>query len=219
MTLAQLLAEFRVDADDRTAGYLFADVDITRWLNEAQEEACLRADLLFESSDEEMCAVYVYPQERSYALDDRWTRITQAFMPVDGTTRELRLTSREELDRTQPGWRNHTNPPTALMLFDTRVELDSYTTAPVALMLEGFRLPLAPMMAATDTPEIGRTHHRRLVDWALYRGYSVPDSEVFNPDKAAKALAVFTQIFGSRPDADLRKQREVDVPHANVAIW
>lgn len=219
MTLAQLLAAFRVDADDHELPYLFSDARVIEWLNEAQEEACIRANLIFESADSELCEIYTHPRERSYALDERWICVTKAFLVWKGCATELTITDREVLDRTRPDWRTDCRRTSALMQFDSRVELDAAPTSNAKLQLEGFRLPLEPMALLTDSPEIGRTHHRQLVHWALHRGYSVPDTEANNPGKAAEASAAFEAVFGRRPDADLRKAWFDDTPHRNAAFW
>jgi hypothetical protein len=70
-----------------------------------------------------------------------------------------------------------------------------------------------------DKPEIHPQHHRFLVHWALHRAYSKPDSEIFNPDKAAKALKDFEDYFGYRPTANERKREQASRPHHVRAYW
>ena len=50
MTLAQLIAQFRREADDAVAHYLFSDAAVTDWLNEAVDEACVRSLLIHDVS-------------------------------------------------------------------------------------------------------------------------------------------------------------------------
>ncbi|MDI3512626.1 MAG: hypothetical protein PWQ61_3393 [Betaproteobacteria bacterium] len=87
------------------------------------------------------------------------------------------------------------------------------------LKLEGYRLPLAPMvLSSAENPEINAAHHRHLVQWALHRGYSVPDSEIFDATRSSLALAEFERYFGLPVDSDLRRAERIDVEHHNVAI-
>ncbi|RPP87255.1 hypothetical protein IPC1125_34030, partial [Pseudomonas aeruginosa] len=58
-----------------------------------------------------------------------------------------------------------------------------------------------------------------LVQWALHRGFSIPDMESFDPNRAALAEAAFTAYFGERPDSDLRRITREDVPHHVEAFW
>ena len=90
------------------------------------------------------------------------------------------------------------------------------------LRLEGYRTPLADMtLTDKDTvqPEIHPEHHRHLVQWALHRGFSIPDMESFDPSRAALAEDAFTAYFGQRPDSDLRRITREDVPHHVEAFW
>ena len=46
MTLEELIASFREDSNDELEPYLWGDEAVTRWLNEAQDEAAVRGRLL-----------------------------------------------------------------------------------------------------------------------------------------------------------------------------
>ena len=48
------------------------------------------------------------------------------------------------------------------------------------------------------TPEIAEIHHDRLPYWALFKAYSVPDRETYDPNRAKKALDEFEAYFGER---------------------
>lgn len=74
------------------------------------------------------------------------------------------------------------------------------------------------MAGIDDVPEIAAIHHEYLVQWALYRAFSVPDTETFDPNRAAIAEREFTQYFGLRPDSDLRRITREDTPH-EVEPW
>ena len=69
MTLAELIAALRTDADDLVANpYLWSDAELTRWANEAEQEAALRAKLLFDASTTAVCQIAVLAGTTSYAL-------------------------------------------------------------------------------------------------------------------------------------------------------
>ena len=84
------------------------------------------------------------------------------------------------------------------------------------LLLEGYRLPLEPI-SVLDRPEIHQAHHFNLVDWALYRGYSRPDSDVMDLERAALHERAFSAYFGDRTDSDLRRITREDGIHHNQA--
>ena len=98
--------------------------------------------------------------------------------------------------------------------FDQRIELQSLLIrALLVLQLEGYRVPLSAMQNDTDKPEINQIHHVHLIQWALHKAFSVPDSEFFDPNRSALAEQQFTDYFGPRPDSDLRRITREDIPH------
>lgn len=220
MTLADLIAAFRTDADDTVKKYLFADVDVVRWLNEAVDEACIRAKLIFDSVTPAYCSIAVQAGVSVYPVNAGVLDITYASLTDGEEVVVLGKTDRIEMDRVRPAWRTEARRPDALIQYDTYIELNAKPVLDHALKLELYRLPLKPMsLDCIDTakPEIGATHHRHLVHWALHRAYSKPDAETFNPDKARIAAAAFEAVFGPRPDADLRRKQQANRPHFNKA--
>ncbi|QRF60248.1 DUF6682 family protein [Variovorax paradoxus] len=233
MNLAELIESFRVDADDQSnsvgggdADALWKDTDLARWFGEAEEEAAIRKRLLFDDYTLSIVSINVVAGQSSYPLDSRMFEISRARLLNASTGRfleDLYITKRDALDQSCPGWRDERRRPKTIVQDDTRVMLPGIVDRAYTLRLEGYRTPLAPITADSDpestTPEIGAVHHRFLVHWVLHRAYSKPDSEVFNPEKAATALAAFEQYFGPRPDADLRKDQQADQPHHNTSWW
>lgn len=221
MDLAALRAQFRADADDQVANpYLFSDAQIASWLNEAVEEACIRASLLQEDEDAAVCTVAVTPGTASYPLHASVIDVTVAsFTPTGGDRIDLELTDRIELDRLMPGWRTSTDDPAYLVQDDTKARIVPTPQAAGVLSIECVRLPLEPMSGDSDEPEIAQIHHRQLVNWALFRAFSKPDSETIDPTRAAKGESAFVTYFGIRPDAEIRKTYRANRAHHNQAIW
>jgi len=232
MTLEDLIASFRVDSDDqaRSVGggqgdVLWPDTDVARWFGEAEEEAALRKRLLFDDYTLAIVQIAVLEGQSSYPLDPRMFEVSKARL-LNATTGEfvedLYITTRAALDQRCPRWRDECRQPGFFIQDDTRIVLPGIVDRTYTLRLEGYRTPLTPITEDSDgstVPEIGQIHHRFLVHWVLHRGYSKPDSEVFNPQKAAVALAAFEQYFGLRPDADLRKDQQANQVHHNTAWW
>lgn len=220
MTLAELISQFRTDSDDVEAGGLSSDADITIWLNEAVEEAAIRASLIHEADNPAVCEISIDAGTSIYQLHDAVIDITRAdFIPTGSTERvNLTLTDRVEQDRKRPNWRTTTDVPHELIQTDTGVRMGCIPSVSGLLVMECNRLPLAPMASDSDTPEIGRVHHRHLVHWALHRCYMRPDAEVHDPGRAAVALGEFERYFGLRPDADLRRSFQANTPMHNKAI-
>lgn len=227
MTLDDLVAQFRSDADDRagTAGagdYLFERTDIVGWLNEAQDEAADRALLLHESSNSDICTIAVTAGTTVYTLDERVLNITRAVFTPTGSSEKYLLTPRDvlDLDRIRPDWRDQTDIPRDYIHDSTTIRLGSIPSTDGTVQIECYRLPLVNMEdSTTESPEIHRQTHRALVHWALFRGYSRPDSEVYDPGRGEKELARFERVFGLKVDAKLRRNTNANRPLYNKAVW
>jgi len=222
MNLETLRAQFRIDADDVSTPPLWSDEEVDYWFNEAEEEAAQRANLLYEADNTTVCQIAVTAGTRTYPLDPRVIDIAHArFVPTADTTNVVVLghTDRLELDRLDPRWRERTETPRSLVQDDTTVTLVPRPDADGVLHIECHRLPLEPMVADADTPEISAAHHRYLVHWVLHRAFSKPDSETIDPERAGKAEKQFEARFGRRLDADMRRSYRADRPHHNISHW
>lgn len=221
MTIGELVAQFRTDSRDLAEPYLSATADVERWLNEAESEAAIRKSLLHEADDADVCRIAVTAGTARYPLHQAVIVVTRATFTPAGSTCviDLNLTDRIEQDRTRSGWRRRTEEPRAVMQEDAFIQLACLPSTDGILEIECYRLPMDCEKQGADELEIGPIHHRHLVQWALYRAYSVPDADLSNPGAAAAALAAFTDYFGIRPDADLRRVFAANLPMHNKAIW
>jgi hypothetical protein len=232
MTLDDLISSFRVDADDQArdlngkqGDLLWADADLERWFGEAEEEAAVRKRLLYDDYTLAIVRINVLAGQSSYPIDPRFFEISKARLLNADTGRfleDLYITTRDALDQECQYWRDERRRPERFIQDDTRIVLPGIVDRAYTLRIEGYRAPLVPITADSDgsvEPEIAAIHHRFLVHWVLHRAYSKPDSEVFNPQKAAIALGAFEQYFGLRPDADLRKDQQANRPHHNTSWW
>ena len=220
MTLEQLIAQFRVDSDDQSSDPLSSDEQVIAWLNEAEEEAAIRAHLIHESDDASVCEISIAAGTTIYPIHESIVDITRADFTPDGATvsTPVALVDRIEQDRTRPDWRTTTEVPREAILMDTKLRMGCIPSVDGTLKIECYRTPLNPMVNDSDTPEINRAHHRHLVKWALHKCYARPDAEIHDPARSEKELAEFTHVFGIRPDADLRRGFQENRPLYNKAI-
>lgn len=221
MNIEALVQAFRVAAEDTVQPYFVEDEQAVEYLNEAENEAALRMRLLHESSDADVCEIDVAAGTAVYALHASLFELTHTAFRLDGATERtpVTLVSTDWLDQKLPCWRDEQDTPRYAVQLETSIRLVPKPSAAGTLLLEGYRLPLVPMEDGTDhdSPEIHAAHHRYLVEWALYRAYSVPDTELQDVERAAAALERFTRYFGERPDANLRRITREDVTHYNVS--
>ena len=206
MNLADLISAFRARADDTAEPYLWSDEEVTLYLNEAVAEAAQRARLIQDSTTPAITQIAVTASNADYVLDASVLAVDR--VKLASQPRPLVRTTVAELDANYPGWESHIGQPK----FFTEVEgyLSIIPQSPMddTLSLTVYRLPVAPMAADTDEPEIHAKYHYRLLDWALRCAYLKNDSETLDKSKAADYQALFEQSFGVLPDANVqRKQR------------
>lgn len=222
MTLGELMAVFRSFIGDASQPFIFEDELVKMWMNEAQDEACVRARLIHDATTSAVCSIAVTAGIRSYELHPSIIDITRASFTETGSTTEnvLYLIDQVEMDRLYTDWRTRTDVPRQAIQNDTTLVLGCLPSTAGTIALECHRLPLVNIEDhPSESPEIGRIHHRHLGQWALHRAYSTPDADIFDPNKAATALAEFTRVFGLRPDADYRRACQANRPNCNKAVW
>lgn len=222
MNLEQLIQQFRIDADDLQAPPFWESEWVAAWLTEAQAEAAIRGRLLFEAADPAICEIAVTAGVATYPLHKSLYELKHLRFKATGSTTSDRvhLKTSEELDHIRPDWRDRTDSrPRFAIQDDTRITLVDRPSADGTLFVEGYRLPLKALANDNDKPEIHEAHHRHLVYWALHRAFSKPDSEAIDKDRAALAEDAFTDYFGPRPDADLRRSTRHDEVQTNKVFW
>lgn len=219
MTLEELIRRFRTLAVDNVQPYLFADEDVTDWLNDGQRQACIRGRLLREDDNQAVCEIALTPGQRTYPLHKAVYEIINArIVPVSGRSRPVFLASREWLDENMPGWRDDHGPAEFAIQDDTSIRVVGAVTAGDKLAIECYRTPLKVLANDTDKPEIHEAHHEYLIQWALHKAFSVVDADTFDPQRSDRSEAAFTNYFGRMPDSDLRRMTREDVPHHNAPI-
>lgn len=223
MTLADLIRRFRTLAKDVAQPYRAEDEDVIDWLNDAQAQACVRGRLLVAEGDAGLCHIPLTMGQTAYQLHRAvYELIHLQLRSATGCTRPVVLKSREWLEAEVQGWRNYPRPVCMAIQTDTGLRMVGQVEDGDVLELEGYRLPMDSMAAPADpedpqavwpSPEIHEAHHEHLVQWALHKAFSVPDSELFDPERSVLSERAFTDYFGILPDSGMRRETRQDVQH------
>lgn len=217
MTLEELIRRFRTEANDKAQPYFWSDEELKDWLNDAQDEAAIRGRLIHDSSTAAVCSIDVTAGVSVYALHESLYEITSAFFQLTPGDRRIPiyLVSVEYADRTWPDWREPNTFSTTCseryaIQDDATIRLVPTPTQDGVISLECYRLPMVKLVDNDDEPGIHKAHHRHLIQWALHKAFSIPDTEAFDATRAGIAEAEFTRYFGIRPDSDLRRSTRFD---------
>jgi hypothetical protein len=202
MTLSDLIKVFRSDADDVALPNQFADEEVIEYAVDAQMEAARRARLLTDSTTAEICRAAITADDPWVQLDPRVIFVRRAI--VDGRTIPLCKAQQREMDASVPGWESSVSSSVTHYIADAQsgsLRLWPPPSVSGTLRLTVVREPLVAMEDMADEPEIPTRYHRSLVYWMLYRGFSRPDSDTYDKERAALNLALFEQEFGKRSSA------------------
>jgi len=210
MTVAELIAAYRQRLHDDTPPYFADDAHVITRLNAAQTQAALRAKLLWHTA-----VISVPAGQPSVVLPDRLFELDSVHAGLNGQLmRPVRLTGWDEVQRRGLAPRREPGRPRLAVHDPGRNELAIYPAPANGCVVEvsGYRLPLVPMTALTDSPEIPDYQQADLVEWVAYSVLSSQDSQLYDLQAAELALARFTAAFGPQRSAALmhrhaRRQR------------
>jgi hypothetical protein len=186
----------RVRVDDLSQPYMRSDALMLLDLTEAQVEAARRARLLVDSSTAEICEIDFNAGDKTLTLDPRVIFVRR--VRLSGESRPLTRIRREDMDLQRPGWEDETGMPTHLVVGMESAKLRLYPTptASGTAFLTVVREPLADVAKLEDDLELPARQARGLAHWLAHRYYGTRDSEQFDEQKSAAALADFETEFG-----------------------
>lgn len=244
MTLADLIDAYRNAADDETEPYRADDDRVTGWLNEAVDEACLRAKLIFDTTSP-LCTVAVVAGTSTYKVHPAVDDIAAAWL--DKHHNVLQPTDQSALDRGRDvrwhlqspawraayvdasawcgrNWRTWNGRPRFIMRDGNTIRLVPNPTDADTLHLEVYRRPLdderlAVANATACVPRVPFQYQQALVEWALYRSFMRRDEDQVDPSVAASHLQLFEAAFGSRPDANVVRKQHEQRSHTTMINW
>ncbi|MDR1076361.1 MAG: hypothetical protein LBL59_08735 [Xanthomonadaceae bacterium] len=221
-SLCKLIRDCHSELDDDVGKTLYKDSELADFLNEAVEEACIRARLLVESTAPDICRIPLRAGVGEYRLHPSVVVIRRAILK-DSRAHSLKRTTSAVLDRHRHDWREHSGHPRYLVRDQQARQID-ITPVPdmdSELHLTVWRVPTEEevMELPDDEPVIDAIHHRKLVNWACFRAYSKKDSEKEDLVRADRHLVLFEQYFGPRPTARELQQLAIDPVTGTKPYW
>lgn len=199
--LKELRPALRMAVDDTVKPYRVADATLDRFLNDAENEACRRARLILDTSTREICTLKVKAGEPLVKLDRRVIFIRRA--RIEGGC-VLGRVSRKALDQRIGGsWEDEEGEVVGYVpdWQTDYLRLFRIPTENATINLQVVRLPRVPMSKDDDALEVREEVAESLLEWAKYRFFSLPDTEINNPKAADAAASAFAGEFGIRSTA------------------
>lgn len=221
MTLLDLVAALRLRLDDEggdtgsfptgyksyweydDSGCLFKNSELTRFLNEAENEFCRRVPLV-DSTD---FPITLAANISAYELDPVILSVQRVYSP----------TRNEVLPKLFAAEADGFNTPTAATRYLTNLQsrhihILGTPTQAETLQLTVNRLPNDPLLwssRTTQEPEIALHFHHSLIDYACFLAFLKRDADTYDENLAMKSLALFDRAVGpskSATDLDWTQQ-------------
>lgn len=213
MTLEELIESLRLDyLDDGVETYRWSNEQLTRWINQAQNDACRRQRLLVDKTSS-IASVTLTAGTANYTLS-----------PLVHMVDEVRFNGEvvpkydaETLDDVLPGW-NDLDPGEPIGYMQNARTLTLIPTPATSqdggtLSLTVWRLPLTTLEDDDDEPEIDPGYHEDLCHYAAAKAYRMPDEDLRDTHLAEFHEAEFDRAFGPRISADVMAHKR---RHGNV---
>lgn len=200
MNVTALLAQARALLDDEALPYKWSDALLISYIDEAQHEACLRANLLYDANTTAYTRLSLVAPANSGSLDTKVIYVMRA-SGTDADVSNFRLTkvTREELDRYYGNWETATGRPTHYIVEQSRLTVYPAPAVNTQIDLGVYRYPVT-LTTGANTPEIDSAYHPHLIDWVVYRCARSRDQD-FELPEAQIHLERFERVFGRRPMA------------------
>lgn len=201
MTLDELVAHLRgAVLRDTAKPQLWSDAELTRYLNEAQDQFARRTHcLLDEESDFTLLATA--SGTALYTLNESVVFVVEMFH-ADGTP--VRNATRARMSRSlgaaKPRFYTTDAAVRTVKLFPT-------PDAAYDLQMLVARKPKAKLVNDSDSPEIDEDFHLPLCEWAAYRALRTNDTDGSNLMEAAKFRESWEQAVRDGKRAAMRYRR------------
>jgi hypothetical protein len=206
MNLSGLRDSFRARAGDTKKPYLWSDLEVDAYINEAYTEAVDRGLVIY---DRESFTVDVEVGITDYQLPPAIIRVIGAAVtsrsgvdlpesepePMRLSNRRYDFTSREFVD----GAAYRIDE-------DGMFVLASSPTEAAVIALEVHRYP-DMLEGDDDEPVVMAIYHQKMLSWALKLAYLKPDADTFDLGLSDKHDEEFTRTFGPPKTAQDHRQR------------
>lgn len=209
MTSDELLAAFRDDVVDNAVPPLWSDLEIYRYLDDAQTLFCRLTGGLGDASTPAVTQLAYSAGATALALHPSVLKVRAAYQAETG--RPLEVLNYEDLAQRRLPLNTQPGPLRSLILGMEPHTLRPYPvpndSGTVALLVD--RLPLKTINDDGQALEIDAQHHTSLLLWMKALAYAKQDAEVFDQKKADACEARFKAVCAS---AKLERERAVHKP-------
>ena len=216
---ADLLAILREDLDDPEmpgngddSDCLWSDSELTRYLAEAQEIVCSKADVLFDQTT--FTITTAADGDGLYAWDPGITKIRKGIvtgqrvldvLSVSEINRKFNVT---DLGWTLTDWEESEGDPKYIV---TDYEVGYVRLVPIPVQAETIKLHVYRLPTDSAVMEIPERYRRELLLFAKYKAYDKNDADVHNGNLALKYKGEWKQALNELTKEEKRRNKGAQV--------
>jgi len=186
-------------ATEIDANVLWKERQLLRFLIEAQEEACMRGDLIYDGN----MFVDLVLDQGIYTLNPTALKIDKVIYNNEEVTHIAKL----DLEALYPDWRDLTGmTDKPVYYYMTGYKMNIFPRPDAAdllsnpqVIIEGYRLPLNNILP-NDELEIPLHMHKNVIWYALHSAYAMADADGLNYKESQVYLTKFDMAFGPKLD-------------------
>lgn len=209
MNAGNVLDLFRSEMKDESAPYLWSDVDVFRYIDDAQKMFCRLTDGISDASTTSVVDIAAPVGAEWLKLHASILKIRSANRVSDG--RPLEILNHEDMAGRGLRFDGRTGPLTTLIVGMEENKARAYPKVAVAdsVKLLVFRLPREPIDQRGAEFEISEQHHMHLLLWAKAQALLKQDAETFDKSKADEFEAKFRGYCAEVKVEQARKRHKV----------
>ncbi len=218
MTSDDLYALFRSDVQDVELPYLWSDTEVWGYMNDAYR-MFVRLTGGIADTTSALTQLTLVPGTATTKVSPLILRFRSAYLLSDGT--ELAIINEAELPRMRTSDYGQLNTNRRSMLqgavqymvtgmdrsaINGSVRWVRIPDKADTVQLSVQRLPLEPVEAGFEFPEIGEEHHEHLMLWMKYRAYGKQDTETFDKGRRDEYKQAF-EAYCAQSKAEWNRYR------------
>lgn len=213
MNTTELYWYFRSEMHDQEEPYLWEDVEVLHYLDDAQKMFCRKTEGISDSRTADVTQIEVEAATEWYAISPLILKIRSAYRTDTG--RPIDFGNLEHFNEMRVVFDGREGP---LRLLIQGLEANALRAYPVpnedvTVQMSVFRLPLVPLDDFDLELEIAEQHHRHLLMWMKHLAYDKQDAETLDKTKSRD----FEQKFYDYCDMVKAEQTRARRAHHPVA--
>lgn len=210
MTAGEVLALFRSEMNDLNTPYLWSDMELYRYIDDAQRMFCRKTDGIGDATTTAVTDIAVTPGTTWVSLHPSIKMIRSARRTDTG--RPIEVVNEQDMPSRDWYWDGKTGSVRGLVIGEEKDKAQVYpeSAETVTVRLLVYRHPLEAIEGDADF-EIGEKHHVHLLHWIKRCAYMKQDAETYDKSKSEEFEGKFLKYCEESKLEDRREKHKTRI--------